>query len=178
MEYSRNAWKSSRRNDRARSVLTRISHEWGTLGLGFPVCSTSRCRHASEIGVFYRDARDIACRLLSRHSTNRTRRCGATRRRVPSSEKPALEAPFSFPFFFLTVPLLLFIVNVFQRDSTRYTCRVSAAENCDTRACTPIFCGKLVANTNYYLSRQIQAAVPLQLINFRVIRSLFGLFRV
>lgn len=84
----------------------------------------------------------------------------------------------SFLHFFPTVPFPLFVVNAFQRDSANASKLVEfAVESRETRACTPIFRyrrEKLVANTNHYLSRGIQAAAPLQLINFRAIRLLSG----
>lgn len=151
-------------------MLTRISHEcaWGRLDSGFPcvlhLVANTRAKLACFIAM-----PEISRAVFCLDIVQIARDAAARRDDAFSRAKDPPSAPFSFPFF-LIVPFLLFIVNLFQRDLMIAGIPLeSAMESCDTRACAPIFCEKLVANTNYYLSRQIQAAVPLQLINFRAI---------
>lgn len=79
----------------------RVNEDFSRVRIGFPMCFATRCQHASEIDAFYRDAWDIACGLLSRYSTNRTRRCGATTRSVEQETFSEQSFPIFFsPFFF------------------------------------------------------------------------------
>lgn len=132
---------------------------------GLPLCSTSRCQHASEIGVFFivmpEISRAVFCLGTVQIARDAAARRGATRC-VSRKRDPAPRRPFPFRFFFS--PFFFFHSSlthssVIPRAQVNLSGpRRKAARRVRVPSIFRYRREKLVANTNYYLSREIQAA--------------------